>query len=794
MKTLKLSALVMAVVFLIPLLLSCSKGKNADDLVKENDPWYISYRFELDPDVSATEMVSGNAVCYNKGSVYHLYVLTDISDYDDYRRAMLDTYDLEGNLVNRIKLSNPGDYPIISIDAIRAGQDANTAEAAVSLYSTDGFRNALVNIDLTSGEMSNVRRLINEPGKDLMISDDDITGYGVTDVYFAGEYVIPIILTESGSGEVEVHAYIFKGSEFINELDLSGMESIYDVDGFSCDPVNNVIYTVGHTMTEGTMMLGFDAGTGKRIKTEKYRADGGVSLAEYKTVDSGELCRIDNFGNITAFDFEDQEVRTLIDSDWYTPYFSDLSKADVQLVSCDSNTAVICSSEATDYSMFDIGYKSTVTVLMKAANNPNAGKKVIELAAPADKAISEYLSNAIYEFNRTDNEYLVRIWSKYKTGIKAGKSIPMTETDDEKLLAMIQELNGSEAPDLAIGIRKRSAMRDDVFDDLTGYLDQDVMDKQFRNIIDASKTGDKMYFLPVTLEIEGLVINRELVKDGACGITFEDFDELIVQELGGFSPYDYPFSKYCSKNGFILSCIDIWSATEGGSADFGTDQFGTAVEYAVEHFTESGYSDPAFFDWDEEQNRPRTECRYDRIRSYLDFVYACNSDKGSYTIIGTPSLDASGPRFRALETISVPASSDMKEGARLFINFLFSGAGFGGSSNEFQDIVTNKMIMERNLSIISEKNNISVDAGQTMSVFAPGLDDVFEVYGNKYSTKDMEDQLMKSLSAISTYYYDDPVITAILTEDLETCYAGDRTLDDAIKIINERTDKYINEI
>ena len=102
--------------------------------------------------------------------------------------------------------------------------------------------------------------------------------------------------------------------------------------------------------------------------------------------------------------------------------------------------------------------------------------------------------------------------------------------------------------------------------------------------------------------------------------------------------------------------------------------------------------------------------------------------------------------------------------------------------------------MERNLSIISEKNNISVDAGQTMAVFAPGLDDVFEVYGNKYSTKDMEEQLMKSLSAISTYYYDDPVITAIITEDLEPCYAGDRTLDDAIKIINERTDKYINEI
>jgi hypothetical protein len=57
----------------------------------------------------------------------------------------------------------------------------------------------------------------------------------------------------------------------------------------------------------------------------------------------------------------------------------------------------------------------------------------------------------------------------------------------------------------------------------------------------------------------------------------------------------------------------------------------------------------------------------------------------------------------------------------------------------------------------------------------------------------MEDSFIQSLSAISRYYYDDPVITVFLVEEIAPYYAGDRTLDESVKILNERTDKYIKE-
>ena len=298
----------------------------------------------------------------------------------------------------------------------------------------------------------------------------------------------------------------------------------------------------------------------------------------------------------------------------------------------------------------------------------------------------------------------------------------------------------------------------------------------------------------MTLEIEGLVIDRSLIKDGACGITFEEYGKMISEDLDGFSPYDYPLSEYNYKIDFVLSCIDTKASIEGGSVDFGTDQFYKAVEYSNELFAEDGFTKPDDWDWDEQVNRTRGACRYDRIDSYIDFVHSVRFSEGSYTIIGTPSVDASGPRFRAVETISVTNSSDMKDGAKKFINFLFAGAGFGTSSKEFQNIVTNKEIMARNMSIITGKNNTGYQVDVEMSEYLSGMGEEAKMFGYKEATKDMEEQMLQSLSSISKYYYDDPVITAFLIEEIAPYYAGDRTLDDAVTILNDRANKYTKEM
>ena len=792
MKKLRCIALILSVSMLMPMLCSCAK-KSKNTTVRKDDPWFESTRFDLKTDIKESEMLEGSTVSYGNGKVYHIYSIINLADYENYRRTMLDTYDDKGNLLSQVKVQDPANYTIDGIKKINPPDSDNKAEAIATLFAPGGFQAAVIKIDLESGKTDSPRFFKDEKGNSLSVSLGGSDSAGITDVYLAGEYYIPVIITSGLKGGAAVHAWAFKGADFVCGFDFSELPNVYDVEEFSYDSKSNSFYTVGYTTNEGLQVLKFDAKTGKKISSEKYTAQGDVNLADYKSVPSGDLCKIDTLGNITMFDPQSQEVKSIVDNNWYTPYFADLTQ-DTSLVTCDSDTVVIHSKRTIEYSFVFSGFDETITILKKCGTNPHEGKKIIELATPIDKGMTDYLSNAIYEFNRTDNEYLIRVWSKYKSGIKTGRDLSMLNVDNEKLYTMIMELKGDDAPDLAIGIQKNYAMRDDIFEDLTGYLDQSVLDKQFANVFEASKIGGKQYFLPITLEIEGLVIDKTLIKDGAVGITFEDYDKMVKNGLDGFTPYDYPGSIYNYRYGFLLSCIDTKAAIEGGRADFGTDQFKAAAEYSKEHFAGDTAPKEGDYVWDDEVKKPRTGCRYDRIESFVEFIHACKSSEGCYTIIGTPSVDARGPRFRAVETISVTSLSDMKDGCRKFINFLFSGAGYGDSSKEFQNIITNREIMARNMSMITEKNNIGQKMMEEMNNYMSGMTDYSNFYGYKTATKDMENNMMESLYTVSTYYYDDPVLTSFVAEDVAPYYAGDRSIDDVIKIINDRADKYIKEM
>ena len=110
-----------------------------------------------------------------------------------------------------------------------------------------------------------------------------------------------------------------------------------------------------------------------------------------------------------------------------------------------------------------------IRVLTKAEKNPNAGKEIVEIALPPNSGVSDYLAKTIFEFNKTDNEYLLRVWDKYKSGYTVGLVYGALDENDQEVYKMIQDLKNDDAPDIALNIQKNYAMRDDVFMDLTGF-------------------------------------------------------------------------------------------------------------------------------------------------------------------------------------------------------------------------------------------------------------------------------------------------------------------------------------
>ena len=67
-------------------------------------------------------------------------------------------------------------------------------------------------------------------------------------------------------------------------------------------------------------------------------------------------------------------------------------------------------------------------------------------------------------------------------------------------------------------------------------------------------------------------------------------------------------------------------------------------------------------------------------------------------------------------------------------------------------------------------------------------------YADKYTNDGMSESFQKSMSTISTYYYEDRTITGFMMEELKPYFAGDRSFDDVVKYLNDRTSKYVGEI
>ena len=792
MKKIKLLALVLSVAILVPVFTSCKAGQKASNVVKADDPWYESTKFKIEKDVSASDEFLTSCLFAIDDRLFDIYSTS--TDRGETYKAFLDAYDYDGNLISRNNISCPEfkEFRISSIFSCVSDKEGKTLRTTLYIHTENMNKAVFADIDTSTGIVSNIKAVFDERA-------EKNRGY-LWGFESAGEYTIAL-LDKADAGMPDYQLWLYKNNEYVCELDLSTVKLLELFSGFSVDESASSIYFSGYVSADA-VTLEFDLKNGK-LKSQKYFRDtdaASVNFGEYTVTNNGEMCKIDSRGSIVKLDINTMTPETVVDTNWYTPYFYELrnDKFNVNstILSCTENKTVILDSETTTYGSLEYNRTEYIRVLKKADKNPHAGKKIIELALPLNDGVTDYLARAIFEFNKTDNEYLIRVWDKYKTGFVVGRSsVATSDENEQQVYKMIQDLKGDEAPDFALNIQKNYAMRDDVFMDLTDLIDSEIMDKQFGNIIEAGRINGKLYFLPVTIEIEGLVTKSDILKDGAVGITFEEYEKLIKDSMFGFSPYDYPSSTVYNKHEFLLSCIDTKSSIDGDKIDFGTDQFRTSVEYAKEHIKYDDLNstpEEILNDW----SRYRGKCYYAKIGDYLDYVHDCYTSNDPYSIIGTPSVDASGPRFKAIDTISVSANTDVKEGCKKFINYLFAGTAFASGDCDFRHIVTNKEIMNKNISTLAKLNNKSFakyEANIKSGVFVPaaGLD---KVTGDKYATDVMAEIFLNSLSTISTYYYEDYSIIKFLDEELAPYYAGDRSLDDAIKYVNDRTAKYVREM
>lgn len=821
MKVKKIIAALLAFVLIVPC--SACFGKkhelSSEIIVSEDDPWYDTVRFKIEqPDLGMPMRANNIGTFFKDGKIYSINQMTDPNAYWE-TDSYISIYDLDGNS-ETLKVEYDGnaedDEHFVRMNAFSVGSNGQ-ATALVERMSTTGydFATYFADIDLNTGKASELQK-IEAIGTDFV----------VTESVSAGDFMV---VTASPVNSNEGMSYFFyeghelvtmlKAKDIVDNSSWAYMNSIVPVPGTDhllfngayeggvfdaeIDPRNNTILSV--------KMMTYDEYFGSLQKNEESETD---AMKNCSVTIQGEYMRLDNLGNIYSFDKDTKESKVVIGCNSYNPYYSDYLNSgydEATVFSHDENMTVLRFAAhygtVAQTSGASNSCEEVITVLKKCETNPHAGKKVIEIDDPM--GCSDYLSQAIYEFNNTDDEYLIRVWSQNpvltnkKNGFISNNVLigqaGLTE-DQVYLEEMLQLADGTDIPDIVLNMRDERGFTEDRFVDLKDYIDKDVREMLYTNMLDATLYDGKAYFLPTAVCIKGIVAPVEDVGEGRKGFTFDEYKEFVAGPCNGVDPfaqfyYDdlFEVSDTDSRFDFLMACINTGDLINGSKADLDTEGFRAAAEFSRNDFVVWYYGDPLSTGEDTGDTsmnffKETPAIRYWNINRYSEYAGACRKSSKDYAILGAPSVDGAGAGFGVTESLSLASASEVKDGVRRFINFMYKG-DFEDKETLHSTIMLNKEVFRREADGLNKYINSHFAAD-----LAEGLPyDVLQSMGLNMTSDIMPDNFVDSLSQIDRYIVDDREIYLVMKEELSPYLSGEKPLDDVIKVCNDRISKIKSE-
>ena len=511
-------------------------GKKDDSVVQADSPWYdlqkvtIGDQYKDDDDIAAFDM-------YYIGRIDDMLLFSTMGYMkggqrsDDLIEDMLansfqhiDVYSLDGTLVNSIdQLGFLQDEGLIDPDRPDFSWGTYIEEDKL-VYEYGGVRYLL---DPSTGDLSG--------SESVAASDIEGTSYGSFEL---GEYVANIYVgydTASGSD-----TYIFD----ITAPDGSVTNAELPVEGFSY--VDSMMYL-------GDDKALFNVSDGGYTPDIFYCLDLITGQIEEYTEETGwfrddmsQAAFIEGVGNIVVnsygirkLDFETQTKTQVLDFECCN--INRYDAMDLELLDMNEDTIIMAGSTYTGNSRItDNGDGSLdIYIMERQDTNPNAGKKIISAATmdTFDYAVCE----AVCAFNETDEDYFIRLDSSYSTAAKYanGELDYYSDSLTEEYLTSTGELSdqlmvdliAGEGPDIILnGATFTQLDSEDLLLDLLGEIDTEGL---FNNVIDAAKTGDCLYQLPLAVNVAGIIAKGEDVAPDQVGFTFEQYAEYVSGPCNG---------------------------------------------------------------------------------------------------------------------------------------------------------------------------------------------------------------------------------------------------------------------
>ena len=398
--------------------------------------------------------------------------------------------------------------------------------------------------------------------------------------------------------------------------------------------------------------------------------------------------------------------------------------------------------------------------LDKADTNPNSGKKILSLAY--NDWISKFEYGAVNAFNRNSDKYLIEVTSKY---YDAATSV----YDNDAYQSDYTLIDASEASaDLVLyGSGTAQLNNPDYLVDLTKRIksERSLTNGDYVKLVTSPNGRDGGHYrLDYGYNYTALMLKSDFISDKQAGLTFDQYDKLINERNGGNSIL---FSDDRSLMKMFIENSDIISYTKEGAVTLGNAGFKASAEYIASIPDVMPHDDT---NWVTMKNMQILEGV-----TFNSFVYLYGTAYKNYSIIGIPSSDGHSEVIKG-RGVGITSCCALQDAAWEFA-LSFMSPDYQNQVNVYYDPVLKS----------AQKASFEAYIDIRNSHLNPYDNTAFPV------AKGIVDHYIKQTSDAVTVPDTDSGLIVIMNEEMPAYYSGQKSLDEVIKVIENRVNLMLSE-
>ena len=424
--------------------------------------------------------------------------------------------------------------------------------------------------------------------------------------------------------------------------------------------------------------------------------------------------------------------------------------------------------------------KTKVIVYSKVDSSAVADKQIITVGA---MYVDDSVKRAAVAFNKENKEYRIEI-----------KDYSNEEDPQTKMNADILAGN---VPDIIClsSLPTGQYIAKGMLEDLTPYFEKDAeinTSDILDSVLEAMQVDGKLYYVCPDFTLSTLIGNAKDVGTEP-GWTFEDMMTLLDEKGENVRPF-YSENKSDMLYSFMGYGVSDFIDWQTGECSFDSQEFKDILEICNRgkneetEYNEDSPSMPTLIK-DGKVLFVDSSVSLEEIQVYRKMF------DGDITFIGYPNSNKEGSYFSFYNSLAIYSKSKMKDGAWDFIRTFMTKEYQG--NNEYGGYMYNTptrkdcfdMMIKARMATESYTDEFGNEISPVDSSY--GWDDLeVEIKPSSQEEVDMYKELVNSTKKSAEY---NEFILEIIQEEAKSYFSGDKSVDEAASVIQNRVKTYVNE-